>query len=141
MNWGHKLTIGIVSFMAFIIALVVLMFTYKNNDTLIDSDYYEKGQLFDTDYQAKTNAEADQFYPVITSGKDSVTVSFRSPVSYEIFFRRLSDSKLDKNYNSTSESSVLKIPAAELKAGPWSLRISYSANGKSYLFEERIVLP
>lgn len=141
MNWGTKLTIGMILFMAFIVTLVFMMLGPHKADSLIETDYYEKGQMFDLDYNAKQRAKADEMLPVIVADAEGLKLNFPAPVSYQVTLRRLSDAALDKNYRSNSAQKSLIIPAGELKSGSWLLRIQYNAKGKDYLFQDKVIIP
>ncbi len=141
MNWGTKLTIGMILFMVFIVTLVFRMLGPHKADSLIEADYYERGQNFDADYNAKQQAKADSMLPVVLASADGLSVSFPAPVTYKASLRRLSNAAMDKNFTSDSVQTGFIIPHKELKVGSWLLRIQYQANGKDYLFQEKIVLP
>ncbi|MBC7759176.1 MAG: FixH family protein, partial [Phormidesmis sp. FL-bin-119] len=74
MNWGTKLTIGMVLFMGFIIILVILMIKPHKADSLIDNDYYEKGQTYDTDYNARRDAKNDDMLPTVKAEKNGLSI-------------------------------------------------------------------
>ncbi|SKB29785.1 FixH family protein [Daejeonella lutea] len=141
MNWGTKLTIGMVLFMTFIVTLVVMMLGPHKADSLIENDYYEKGQTFDADYNAKHLAITDKMQPTVSTDAAGVTANFPVPVTYKVSVRRLSDAGMDKEFESDLAVLKLVIPQNQLKSGSWLLRIQYQANGKNYLFQEKIVLP
>lgn len=58
MNWGTKIIIGMVSFMAFIIVLGILMIR-SNPDPLVDEDYYEKGLNYDQEIKRMEKVKQD----------------------------------------------------------------------------------
>jgi len=141
MNWGKKIITGMLLFMAFIVTMVVMMFANFNNDDLIEKDYYEKGQSYDTDYNAKMNAQDDRVIPVVGIRREGVDIRFPVAVSYDILFRRLSNSDLDTRYNSEGEIREVLIPASDLTPGPWLLTIRYQKDSREYLYEDKITLP
>lgn len=128
-------------FMGFIVTLVTLMIKPHNADSLIETDYYERGQLFDRDYNARENAEADNMIPTIQADDKMVSISFPAPVSYKILFRRLADSKFDRNFDGDTAQAKVIIHRKDLKRGSWLLRVEYGANQKDYLYQEKILLP
>lgn len=141
MNWGTKLTIGMVLFMGFIVTLVTLMIKPHKTDALIETDYYEKGQTFDRDYSAGRDAIQDQMIPVVQANDKGVSIVFPNPVNYEIQLRNLANSSLDRAYKSESALKQVFIPGNELKSGSWLLRIQYQAGDKEYLYQNKILLP
>jgi nitrogen fixation protein FixH len=141
MNWGTKLTIGLSLFMGFIVTLVVLMIAPHKADALIETDYYERGQAYDTDYNQKEAAKQDGMIPIVDAGGKGLTVRFAKPVTYELELRRLSDSKFDKSFKDDSATNLIFIPAQELESGSWLLRIRYQVGGEPYFYQNKILLP
>lgn len=130
-----------VSFMIFIVSLGVVMVIRSESDSLIENDYYEKGQTYDKDYQAKQNAVDDQVIPTIVTN-DGLAITFPVPVKYQLICRRSSDQQLDKSFNGLiDENCRIKILKGELEPGPWLFRIQYTAEHKNYLFEGEIMMP
>lgn len=141
MNWGKKIIIGLVLFMIFIVTLGIIMIMKGKDDSLIENDYYEKGQTFDKDYNAKQRAIDDLMVPSITHNLGLI-IRFPVPVTYKLICRRSSNKDLDKTFNGfTDEHRNIQIPKSQLQAGPWLIRIEYTANSKSYLFETKIDMP
>lgn len=128
-------------FMGFIVTLVVMMIKPHKADSLIDADYYEKGQVFDRDYDAKRAALDDQMSPTIQAGAKGVNIVFPKPVTYTILIRNLADSNFDKAFKSDSVKTEVVIPANELKSGSWLLRIEYKSGTKEYLYQDKMLLP
>jgi len=141
MNWGTKLTIGMILFMGFIVTLVALMIKPHETDSLIENDYYEKGQTFDLDYNASRNASQDQMLPLIQTDEIGVSILFPRAVTYKILLRSLADSNFDKTIKGDSARKEVFIPANELKSGSWLLRIQYNAGQKDYLYQNKILIP
>lgn len=141
MNWGTKLTIGMITFMLFIISLVVIMFMRHEKDSLIENDYYEKGQTYDNDYQAKENALEDNVRPIVSVSKDGLWIRFPVAVTYEILCRRASDQLMDRTFKSKLATGYVLIPAEKLHPGPWLVRINYQIPNKKYLLESKVTLP
>lgn len=141
MNWGTKLIIGMILFMAFIVTLVTLMIKPHKADSLIETDYYEKGQTFDRDYNAGRDAIEDKMIPLIKTDHKGVVILFPAPVNYTVFLRNLADSDQDKIFKSDSSRNELLIPGKDLKPGSWLLRIDYKAGSKEYFYQDKILLP
>ncbi|MDB5013958.1 MAG: FixH family protein [Daejeonella sp.] len=142
MNWGKKLIIGMVLFMIFIVTLGTIMIMKGKDDSLIENDYYEKGQTFDKDYNAKQRAIDDLVIPSININDLGLTITFPVPVTYKLICRRSSDKDLDKTFDgSTDEDRNIQVLKSELEPGPWLIRIEYAASGKNYLFETEIDMP
>ncbi|WP_026898160.1 FixH family protein [Daejeonella oryzae] len=140
MNWGTKIIIGLSAFMLFITTLGVLMFRSSKTDSLIEDNYYEKGQAFNQDYDAKQKALDEKLLPAFDT-ENGLLISFPVSVNYKLSLKRLSDQLMDKDYTGITDSDhQIKIPKEELQTGPWLIRIEYSVNGKNYLYEDKILL-
>ena len=141
MNWGTKLIIAMILFMAFILTLSINMI-YSSNDALIEKDYYEKGLDYDKTYAAKHNAIADSVLPVIATHEYGLSISFKAPAVCKFNFKRLSDQKMDTTFSRlTNEDFSVQVTSKELKSGPWSLTLDYKINNRAYLIEKKIVMP
>ena len=141
MNWGTKLVIGMAIFMAFILSLSYKMI-FSNSDALIEKDYYEQGLNYNEKYDAKQRAVADSVIPEVNMDQTGVTFSFRLPTDCKFHFKRLSDSKMDKVIErSTDQDLKIAVSNSELKKGPWRLSAYYAMNGKNYAFEKEIIMP
>ncbi len=130
-----------VLFMAFIVTLVTLMIKPHKADSLIEADYYEKGQTFDRDYDARRAAFDDQMLPTIQTGRQGVGVAFPKSVTYTILLRNLADANLDQTFKSATASTQADIPANKVKAGSWLLRIEYKRGPKEYLYQDKLLIP
>ena len=142
MNWGKKLVTGLALFMIFMVTLGTIMIMRSGEDALIESDYYEKGQRYNEQYQAKQNALNDMTVPVLLTDQNGVTITFPLPVKYRLTCKRLSDQDMDKIFEGSTEAEqIIELLKGDLPAGPWMLKIEYSANNKDYLFEGEIMMP
>ncbi|NEU09533.1 nitrogen fixation protein FixH [Flavihumibacter sp. R14] len=142
MNWGTKIIIGLALFMVFIIAMATKMFFTSGEDELVDEDYYEKGLVYDRDYDLQKNAELDSVVPQFLAEKAGLTITFKSPANYKLSCQRPSDIKLDRlSKGTTGTGNQVFIPANVLTSGPWNLRLEFAIGGKEYLVQREIVMP
>lgn len=141
MNWGTKLTLGMILFMGFIITLVILMIKPHKADSLIEADYYEKGQSFDRDYDAVQNANLDSIVPMIRVDNSGISITFRAAVTYKILLRSLADASMDKTIYGSQAKKEIQISSNELSRGSWLLRVDYYVGQRSYLYQNKILIP
>lgn len=142
MNWGMKLITGMALFMLFIATLVTVMISRSGRDTLIEEDYYERGQSYDNDYNAKQNAVYDETVPDIMVNKNGVRITFPLAVNYELAFRRFSDRRMDRSYRgNVSKDQPVSISADTLQPGPWQLLVRYTNGAREYLYEKELIIP
>lgn len=137
MNWGKGLVIGLGSFMAFVLCLVVLMF--QAPDDSFDKDYYEKGLAYDEEYNQKKRVLTDNAAPVIKLEKNSFYVEF-SAIDYgELKLQRPSSHLDDEEYVLMDRKTI--ISTERLKKGEWNLIIKWKVNNTDYLFEKNLFIP
>ncbi|MGV3685597.1 MAG: FixH family protein [Daejeonella sp.] len=141
MNWGTKIITGLLLFMGFIVTLVIMMIPPHQADSLIEADYYEKGQAFDIDFNQKQAAEKDGMLPAISTARKGLSIRFQKEITYQIELRRLSDSKFDRSFKTDLATKEVFIPANELESGSWLLRIRYQAGEEKYLYQDKILMP
>jgi hypothetical protein len=141
MNWGTKLIIGMLCFMSFIIVLAVLMINSKT-DALVDTDYYEKGLAYDSDYGRKAQVKTDNAAPLIRISGGYIQLTFVNQAHGDIKLIRNSDKRLDKKVEiKTDILQRVKVPLNGIQQGQWRLIISWISEGKSYLNEQEIMIP
>lgn len=133
--------IGMGLFMSFIIVLVLKM-TFSPEDALIDKNYYEKGQNYDVEYNAKQKAIQDNVVPNITVDDSGLKIRFEQPVEYRLTAKRPSDIKMDKRFEGvTNEPFTLHLSQHELAKGPWALSLEFSVAKEKYLVQDEIIMP
>ncbi len=128
-------------FMGFIVTLVILMMKPHKADSLIEANYYEKGQTFDRDYNATHAARRDSMIPAIQAGIRNLSITFRESASYKIALRSLANASRDKTIYSDAAKKEVLIPLSELKSGSWLLRIEYTNGQEEYLYQDKLLLP
>lgn len=142
MNWGIKIVIGMGLFIAFIVALGVIMVN-SENDALVDTDYYEKGLEYNSEYKLKEQAIKDNATPQITVNQRSVEIKFKTPSAGSVKMMRTSDKKMDRVLKFKTDSlSILNLLTDDLAKGQWRVIIEWkNGKGTSYLDEQEVMLP
>ena len=141
MDWGKKLTIGMLCFMTMIVAFGILMIRSKD-DALVDSDYYEKGISYNSTYRKKENVTQDQAAPEIKLTADSLILTFSKPAQGNIKFMRVANKSLDRSVSlQTDERLEVRYPITRKSAGLWRLVMEWRSSDKDYLYEKEIMLP
>lgn len=140
MNWGKKLVMGMITFMLFIVVMVLIMFNSKK-DALVDNDYYEKGINYNKVYNRKEQTKTDHASPEVSANQDMIIIRFREHAKGTAGLMRTADKALDKSvpFESNLNNQVI-IPARQLKKGSWRLIIEWMSGDKSYLYEQEIIL-
>lgn len=133
--------IGMALFMSFIVILVIKM-VFSTPDALIDNNYYEKGQTYNKEYNAKQKAVKDSVVPEIEINESGLDFIFNKPAKYKLICKRSSDAKMDFELDGSSDPDLrLHIPKSKLEKGSWHLRLEYSIAGKDYLVIKDTVMP
>ncbi len=140
MNWGTKIVIGMAVFIAFIIGMAIIMLS-SETDALVETDYYEKGIGYDSDYKKKEQVMADKAQPAITLSKNDISFKFKQPAKGNIKFLRPANNKLDRDIQlNTTADNMLILPAKDFAKGRWRLVLNWNSLGKDYLYEKEIFI-
>ena len=140
MNWGYKIVFGLGAFMLFIIGAGVYMVTH-DSDTLVESDYYEKGLNYDETFHKKENLLNDHAKPRIQVLKDTLLIQFSSSVNKgNLNFKRLDDKNQDQQLPFYTNSNQFKLPISSFKKGNWNLEIDWVNSSKSYISDHAVFI-
>jgi len=137
MNWGKIIVITLAIFGVFIAGMSVYMLASPQDE--YDHDYYEKGLNFDHDYAKEENVVKDNAQPQIQIGTDNVLISFNTSAAGTIKFERPSGTQMDQTFQ-VAASRVI-IPLRKLQQGEWQLVFDWKSNGRSYLYQHKIMVP
>ena len=141
MNWGTKLVIGMITFMAFIIVLGVMMFN-SDTDGLVDTDYYEKGLNYDQEYEKKERVMKEDAAPSVEIDSQELRLVFKDHVKGTIRLQRTADKRLDRITSIESDrNNAVVLPLEGIASGVWRMVLEWDAKGESYLYEQELTLP
>ncbi len=132
--------IGMGLFMAFIIALGVMMVRSKN-DALVDNDYYERGIHYNQDYDKKENVKRDHAAPGLVINNSSITLTFMKPARGTLRMIRPADKRLDRTVSfKSNQHQQFEIPLKSFAKGQWKIELEWQSEGKTYLYEREVRL-
>ena len=141
MNWGTKITIGMLSFMTFIVVLGILMIR-SDSDSLVESNYYEKGLTYDNEYTAKTQVGKDQASPILHIDATTLSITFKTPAKGRVRLTRNDSKTSDTTVQFITKTGKLNLNIAILTKGQWHLITSWqNPEGINYLKDEEVYLP
>lgn len=142
MNWGTKIVLGMLTFMLFIVGMVIYMFSVHGNDALVDEDYYEKGINYNQEYNAKQNVLIDSVNPVITLTKHQIIINLHDRANYKLKLMRPSTVKDDIKIEGKTlgDRNLILIDRSTMNNGLWFLEIKWISKEKNYLFKTTINL-
>lgn len=138
MSWGKGITIVMVSFMTFILYMVVTLMS-KNTD-LESENYYEREMEFDTEINALTNTNQLKEKVKVTQDENYFVVQFpdvENINSIEVLMFRPNNEKDDKTFT-VSDSKTLMIPINKLKKGAYKMNIQYKIKDELYMQKENV---
>lgn len=138
MSWGKGITIVMVSFMTFILYMVVTLMS-KNTD-LESENYYEREMEFDTEINALTNTNGLKEKVKITQNENYFVVQFPDVEhvnSIEVLMFRPNDEKDDRTFR-VNDSKTLMIPINKLKKGAYKMNIQYKIKDELYMQKENV---
>jgi hypothetical protein len=142
MNWGNKIMLTMAAFILFILALGAYMLSKQGNDTLVESNYYEKGLRYEEEYQLKANTFSDHAEPVITVNPNQVIIRLKDSASYSLVLMRPSNAKADKKQegNTIGNDHLILLERKPADKGLWYLDLKWESNHKQYQYKKSITL-
>lgn len=142
MNWGTKIVMGMVTFMLFIVGMVIYMFVVHGRDALIEENYYEKGINYNEEYKAKQNTINDNAQPNIQINKQQIIISLKDSASYKLVLMRAANNADDLKYegNTIGASNLILIDRNKMGKGLWFLNLQWQLGKKEYQFKKNIML-
>ena len=140
MNWGYKIVFGLGAFMLFIIGAGIYMVSH-DSDTLVESDYYEKGLNYDETFHKKENLLNDDAKPKIQMLKDTLLIKFSAAGNKgSLNFKRLDDKTHDQQIPFFTKDNQFKLPVSSFKKGNWNLEIDWVNADKSYISDHAVFI-
>lgn len=142
MNWGTKIVLGMLTFMMFIVCMVIYMFHVHGRDALIEENYYEKGINYNEEYNARQNVINDHAQPKITVTKTQIIVQLKDAAQYNLILMRPANSDDDVKLkgNTSGTSNLILVDKTKMQRGMWFLNLGWHSSGKEYLFKNNITL-
>ena len=142
MNWGKKIVLTMAIFMLFILGLGAYMLSKQGNDTLVESNYYEKGLTYEEEYDAQENAFSEHAEPTITINPNQLILQLKDSASYSIVLMRPSNAKADKQLSGKTigTNHLILLERKATDKGVWLLDLKWKSNNKNYQFKKSITL-
>lgn len=142
MSWGTKVVLGMVTFMLFIVAMVVYMFKVHGRDALVEEDYYEKGLSYNQVYEASQNMLNHDAQPVVVINQNQVIVQLKDSATYHLKLMRPSSQKEDVllSGHTIGPTHLILINRKMLAKGIWTFSIQWESHKKSFYFKKDLTL-
>lgn len=142
-NWGAKVAILYLSFVALIITLVVSS-THQKFD-LVSNDYYKQEIEYQHVIDASKNQAALSAPISLLKTDDNITINFPpdfkdANITGTIQFYSPVDASLDRKFDIATANNSMAINSKELHKTNYKVKISWLANGKNYYQETELNL-
>ena len=141
MNWGHGLTVLIVSFVLFMVSLVVICMR-QDNIHLVTQNYYEEEIKYQQQIEKVANAN-DLDYKVFSYHANDRTVDIDLPVGAvgTLHLFRPSDARLDQKFQvEMDQGKSVSVDLGHLQQGYWKMMLTWKEGDKEYYLEEKITI-
>jgi nitrogen fixation protein FixH len=146
MNWGTRIFISFVVFMAIMITMVVI--SVKQDFFLVADDYYEREIRYQEQIDRIENHKSLADKPRIQVIRSSQVVQLAFPesisektISGEIHFFRPSDARIDQRFElELSSEGIQEFQLNSFRKGMWRAKIFYKADGLEYYTEQPITI-
>ncbi|MFZ4796668.1 MAG: FixH family protein [Bacteroidia bacterium] len=135
-TWGTKLVVFMAMFMGFIILMAVRMM--KEDISLIQTDYYEKGENYQTTIDENKGVDSLIIFQFIQNNSESILAikNLKSnPISNaKLQLIYLANKANDKEFDvQIIDSITTKFDLSNFEKGNWITRLNWSdKNGKHY---------
>lgn len=143
-NWGTGIVLAIVSFVTFILFLVITMSTDKAySHDLVTEEYYKTELEFQEQLDKEINARNLSENLNIEKTAEGLLISFPeeldpSAIKGKMFLYRPSNKQLDSEIPLSLSSHQLLVPDNRLVGGRWNIHIDWTYGKESYFYKEEI---
>jgi hypothetical protein len=143
MDWGKKITIVYLAFVALIVTLVVVSVRQKVD--LVTPDYYAKELNYQADINKINNAKALATPLKCTLQGQSIMVTFPEEQSKEVIqgtvkLYKPSNNNSDRSFDFNVSSGVYEIPTADLAKGMYKVTVNWKVSNTEFQTENVVVL-
>ena len=143
-NWGTGIVLAIVSFVTFILFLVITMSTDEAfSHDLVTEEYYKTELEFQEQLDKEFNARNLSENINIEKTAEGLIIRFPkdldpSVIKGNMFLYRPSNKQLDSEIPLSLSSHQLLVPDNRLVGGRWNIIIDWTYGKESYFFKEEI---
>lgn len=141
-NWGTSIVIALISFMTFILYLVITMTTNKEfNHDLVIEDYYKQELLFQDQMAREENSQTLVRDIEVEKIPEGMFIDFPpnldpALIQGKIMLYRPSNKEQDFNIPIQLKDLQMIIPAGLLEAGRWNIIIDWSYEEEKYYYKK-----
>jgi len=141
MNWGKWIFLSFVLFAVFIGTLVSIC--VRQDISLVSKTYYQDELNYQSELERKQNTESLSQKPEIKFVDDDAVqvrfAGFNQPESGELTLYSPSDIRADRTFSfSATQGPQQTFALGEMKKGLYKAKMTWTASGKSFYFEQTI---
>lgn len=143
MNWGKKITIVYLGFVALIVTMVVISVRQKVD--LVSPDYYAKELNYQSDINKLNNAKSLATQLKCTVLNNALQIQFPSEhsssnIQGKIYVYKPSDDKSDRVIDINANAGTQIISTSDFAKGMYKLTVDWSVDGKEFQSESVVVM-
>lgn len=146
MNWGNKIVLAFVAFIAVLVAMVYI--SVGTDFYLVEEDYYEKELAYESQMQRIRNHNALEEKPVFKVNRSDFKIEISFPgaivdnmVAGTIMFYRPNTAKFDKEVTlEIGEDGKFLLDISKFPIGAWKAKINWADDAKEYYKEIAFVI-
>jgi hypothetical protein len=138
MNWGKGLAISLGIFITFIVVMVVIMM--RDDDSLYEKDYYEKGEAHTEVMAKKENAKGVEIS--YSNGQLSIRLPEVGTLT-KVKLKHMGNSANDLVLNGSPEieQKTFNLITEELAKGIWYAEVNGTIGANSFFTKEELIVP
>lgn len=144
LNWGH----GIVIFFGVFISLAVIfiIFSLKQNNDLVEKDYYRKGADYTAQMIINQRSEVYKDSVDLLVSDNYMLVELASTIvegadSLNLFFFRPSDERLDNQFKTSLVNETIEIALSNFIHGRYIVQLGWNLDGEEYMLKRDVFIP
>jgi nitrogen fixation protein FixH len=144
MNWGHKITIVIISFIVIMLSMVFVAF--KQTNEMIENNYYDREIKYQSMIDAAANLNSLSSDSVIIQNTNNLEVQIPKNLVKEftkgkIEFVKNDDEKKDQLITFAPDvNGSFSINKAKFSSGAYTAKIEWTSGSKLYYREQKIII-
>ena len=145
MNWGKGLALFILFFIAVMMTMVFIAFKQKNE--LIDSNYYQREQEYQSIIDANSNLKKEISGSIISQSENEIIVHLADSLSRREFsngkidFLKMDNQKLDRSFDFTpDENGSWKVSKQDFSIGLYKVKVSWKSTSTPYYYESDLLV-
>jgi nitrogen fixation protein FixH len=144
MNWGHKISIVIISFIVIMLSMVFVAF--KQTNEMIENNYYDREIKYQSMIDAAANLNSLSSDSVIVQNTNNLEVQIPKNLVKEftkgkIEFVKNDDEKKDQLIAFAPDvNGSFSINKAKFSSGAYTAKIEWTSGSKTYYREQKIII-